>query len=130
MSKWRNWESCDSDEPTNFIEYPPEFLHSLNDSGLPPHELKLKKNCPVILLRNLNPAAGLCNGTRFGECCVTGLTFDFPYSGRDVTLPLFRGKCHVFGLFATRHVFGHFGTFLDVVPRFLKKRSSSLGPII
>ena len=32
--------------------------------GLPPHELKLKKNMPVMLLRNLDPRAGLCNGTR------------------------------------------------------------------
>ena len=31
---------------------------------MPPHHLKLKKNVPVILLRNLNPAEGLCNGTR------------------------------------------------------------------
>src|SRR6185503_16498762 len=30
----------------------------------PPHELKLKINCPVILLRNLDPNSGLCNGTR------------------------------------------------------------------
>ena len=39
-------------------------MHQINESGLPPHELKLKKNCPVILLRNINPAKGLCNGTR------------------------------------------------------------------
>src|SRR5664279_2998644 len=32
--------------------------------GLPPHLLKLKINCPVILLRNIDPANGLCNGTR------------------------------------------------------------------
>lgn len=29
-----------------------------------PHELVLKKDCPVILLRNIDPANGLCNGTR------------------------------------------------------------------
>ena len=29
-----------------------------------PHELKLKINCPVILLRNLDPNNGLRNGTR------------------------------------------------------------------
>ncbi|XP_062232801.1 ATP-dependent DNA helicase PIF1-like [Phragmites australis] len=50
------------DDPNNY--YPPEFLNSLTPNGLPPHILKLKVNCPVILLRNLDPANGLCIGTR------------------------------------------------------------------
>ena len=41
-----------------------EFLHSINSSSLPPGELNLKVGCPVILLRNLSPGQGLCNGTR------------------------------------------------------------------
>ena len=44
--------------------YPIEFLNNLNPPGLPPHSLKLKVNTPVMLLRNLNPSAGLLNGTR------------------------------------------------------------------
>ncbi|KAL4581000.1 hypothetical protein LXL04_017206 [Taraxacum kok-saghyz] len=32
--------------------------------GLPPHYLRLKVGCPVILLRNIDPGNGLCNGTR------------------------------------------------------------------
>jgi ATP-dependent DNA helicase PIF1 len=48
------------DDPNNY--YPSEFLNTPN--GLPPHVLKLKKNCPIILLRNIDPANGLCNGTR------------------------------------------------------------------
>ncbi|KAM6559734.1 hypothetical protein CsatA_028973 [Cannabis sativa] len=41
-----------------------DFLNTLTPNGLPPHELKLKKNCPIMLLRNINPSEGLCNGTR------------------------------------------------------------------
>ncbi|KAL4573478.1 hypothetical protein LXL04_020286 [Taraxacum kok-saghyz] len=33
-------------------------------SGLPPHYLRLKIGCPIILLRNIDPSNGLCNGTR------------------------------------------------------------------
>ncbi|XP_010686096.1 uncharacterized protein LOC104900380 [Beta vulgaris subsp. vulgaris] len=44
--------------------YPTEFLNTLCPGGMSPHELVLKENSPVILLRNLAPAAGLCNGTR------------------------------------------------------------------
>ncbi|XP_041009523.1 ATP-dependent DNA helicase pif1-like [Juglans microcarpa x Juglans regia] len=41
-----------------------DFLNTLIPNGLPPHELLLKKNCPIMLLRNVNPSEGLCNGTR------------------------------------------------------------------
>ncbi|XP_021728317.1 ATP-dependent DNA helicase PIF1-like [Chenopodium quinoa] len=44
--------------------YPTEFLNTLSPGGMSPHELVLKENCPVILLRNLAPASGLCNVTR------------------------------------------------------------------
>ena len=41
-----------------------DFFQNFNPPSLPPHLLTLKKNCPIMLLRNLNPAEGLCNGTR------------------------------------------------------------------
>ncbi|MGH9060520.1 MAG: DEAD/DEAH box helicase, partial [Acidimicrobiales bacterium] len=44
--------------------YPVEFLNSINPSGLPPHKLRLKKNMPVMLLRNLASAKEVANGTR------------------------------------------------------------------
>lgn len=44
--------------------FPIEFLNSVDLPGLPPHKLRLKVGCPVILLRNLDPERGLCNGTR------------------------------------------------------------------
>ena len=42
---------------------PNEYLNTITVPGMPLHETELKINCPVILLHNLNPYEGLCNGT-------------------------------------------------------------------
>ena len=47
------------------IMFPTEFLNSLSLSGMPEHELKLKVDTVVILLRNMDIKAGHCNGTRY-----------------------------------------------------------------
>src|SRR5436305_13841305 len=60
-------DSVDLSEDDNTSQpqvYSPEFLRSLKISSLLPGELKLKVGAPIILLRNLVPAQGLCNGTR------------------------------------------------------------------
>ena len=41
-----------------------EYLNSLTPSGFPPHSIDLKPGMPLVLLRNLNPRQGLCNGTK------------------------------------------------------------------
>jgi len=59
--------SADSVEDEDFVHqnlYPIEFLNTLTPSGTPPHKLVLKIGAPIILLRNINPTEGLCNGTR------------------------------------------------------------------
>uniref|UniRef100_A0A0A9ASL3 DNA helicase Pif1-like 2B domain-containing protein n=1 Tax=Arundo donax TaxID=35708 RepID=A0A0A9ASL3_ARUDO len=53
---------CAVDDHHNY--YPSDFLNGLTPNGLPPHILKLKINCHVILLRNIDPVNGHCNGTR------------------------------------------------------------------
>ena len=42
-----NHDWVDDDSANN---YPLDFLNSITPNGLPPHELKIKKHCPVILL--------------------------------------------------------------------------------
>ena len=44
--------------------FPTEYLQTLDISGLPHHNLQLKLDQAIILLRNISNARGLCNGTR------------------------------------------------------------------
>ena len=62
----RVFMSADSvkDNGEGELLYPVEHLNSINFSGLPLSKLKLKVGCPVMILRNLNPGEGVCNGTR------------------------------------------------------------------
>ncbi|XP_054289208.1 uncharacterized protein LOC129004674 [Macrosteles quadrilineatus] len=88
------YKSYDSikDEPEGALKFPPEFLNSIEISDLPPHQLRLKSNTIIMLLRNLDVSEGLCNGTRL---IVTALCPNIikakiitgEHSGRDVHIP-------------------------------------------
>ncbi|GJY34350.1 hypothetical protein Tco_0418819 [Tanacetum coccineum] len=62
--------SCDSIDKTergsaiDEAVFSPEFINGLKFSGVPNHRLALKVGVPIMLLRNIDQANGLCNGTR------------------------------------------------------------------
>ena len=44
--------------------YPPDFLNTVSPAGLTQHCLRLQVGAPIMLIRNLNRADGVMNGTR------------------------------------------------------------------
>eukprot|EP00966_Prymnesium_polylepis_P185965 4310422-Prymnesium_polylepis.1 len=56
--------SADFATPGDGYPVDTEFLNTLHVPNLPAHELTLKPRMPLILLRNIDPLRGLCNGTR------------------------------------------------------------------
>jgi hypothetical protein len=85
-----------SDEVVNQDDqrrYNIEYLNTLSPTGLPNHRLFLKVGMPLMLMRNLNPKMGLCNGTRLIfdkihknhllECSIVG----GQYNNRKVLIP-------------------------------------------
>ncbi|SGY53693.1 BQ5605_C006g03790 [Microbotryum silenes-dioicae] len=44
--------------------YTMEYLNTLNIPRMPLHAVRMKVGCTAMLLRNMDPGAGLCNGTR------------------------------------------------------------------
>jgi ATP-dependent DNA helicase PIF1 len=57
---------CKSDEehPVQGDWFTSEFLNDIKCSGIPNHRLTLKVGVPIMLMRNIDQAKGLCNGTR------------------------------------------------------------------
>ena len=96
-----------------FQPLPVEFLNSIPTAGLPLAHLKLKEGCPLMLLCNLDPSIGLCNGTRMRlirmkwhvlECHILGGRFKgntvfiprISLEPSDQELPGFRLRRHQF----------------------------------
>ncbi|CAN1812469.1 ATP-dependent DNA helicase PIF1 [Linum perenne] len=84
--------TTNSNTATLQLEYPLEFLNSLSFNGVPEHILDLKPYVTVMLLRNINPAAGMCNGTRIllthlGDYVLRGLIVGGNLEGTIVAIP-------------------------------------------
>ena len=80
-----------SDETGANLDLPTEYLHGITVAG-PIHRMVLKVGIPVILLRNLNPAGGLCNGTRLlttrlGRHVIEGKVLTGSHAGHTVFVP-------------------------------------------
>ena len=54
------WVEYDQD----VLRYNIEYLNTLYPRGFPRHIISLKPGMPLMLLRNINPKEGLCNGTK------------------------------------------------------------------
>jgi len=70
----------------------PEFLNTINASGLPRHKIRLKIGVPVMLLRNIDLKLGLCNGTRLiitrmGKFVLEGKVISGSNIGEKVFIP-------------------------------------------
>ena len=89
-------DSVHFDDPgmNNHQPYPMEYLNSLVSSSLPLAHLELKVGCPIMLLRNLDPKQGLCNGTRLKvlqikrwalKCSI--ISGDTKFAGKVVFIP-------------------------------------------
>ena len=64
LKTYHNVDEVDANTPDEQTLWPVDFLNSLTPSGMPPHELTLAPSALVMLLRNLDADAGLCNGVR------------------------------------------------------------------
>ncbi|XP_057451917.1 uncharacterized protein LOC130743706 [Lotus japonicus] len=66
----REYLSCDTpcrsdeDSEMNPEWFTSEFLNDVKCYGIPNHRILLKEGVPIMLIRNIDQVAGLCNGTR------------------------------------------------------------------
>ena len=69
-----------------------EYFNMIIILGMPVHKVALKINCPIILLRNLDPYEGLCNGTRLivtalSERVIEGQILTGIHAGKRAFIP-------------------------------------------
>ena len=83
-------EQTGEDDP--LLHYPPEYLNEINCSGLPLAKLELKVGCAIMVLKNLDAANGVCNGSRgiLSRCSNRVLEMELitgDFAGQKVFIP-------------------------------------------
>jgi ATP-dependent DNA helicase PIF1 len=104
-------DHVEQDDDDRF-QYTVEYLQSCNASGIPNSHLMLKVGAPVLLLRNMNPSQGFCNGTRMIVTRLQRYIIDVriasgPFKNKEARLPriLINSKESDFGFILQRRQF-------------------------
>ena len=93
LRSYRSVDTTDVNESESGIDQvPPEFLHAQSPPELPLSALDLKVGVPIMVLRNILPDQGLCNGTRMvvtklGNHCIQGRILGGEFDGQLRTIP-------------------------------------------
>nr|KYP55257.1 hypothetical protein KK1_001464 [Cajanus cajan] len=115
LGEERHLLSFDEVEGDTHNLYQQEYLHSITPGGFPPHNLKVKKYALLMLLRNIDPKAGLCNGTRllcrgFFMNMLDVEILTGHNAGKRSFLPRIKSEGQTIpnvGIYLPRHVFSH-----------------------
>lgn len=80
------------DEGEELDDLSAEFLQTLEPNGFPVSQLSLKIGAPIMLLRNLHPNEGMCNGTRLTVTrlhrdCIEGRILGGAWNGERRLIP-------------------------------------------
>jgi len=83
---------CDEEAGIDRQWITPEFLNDIKCSGMPNHRLCFKVGVPVMLLRNIDVASGLFNGTRLtivslGKNVITAQVVNGSHSSEMAYIP-------------------------------------------
>uniref|UniRef100_A0A0D2ZUB6 ATP-dependent DNA helicase n=1 Tax=Brassica oleracea var. oleracea TaxID=109376 RepID=A0A0D2ZUB6_BRAOL len=74
------------------LDYPVEYLNTINLPGFPQHKIYLKVNTPIMLIRNICQKKGQCNGTRMvllrlGHRVIKAKIISGSNTGDEILLP-------------------------------------------
>ncbi|DBA00296.1 TPA: hypothetical protein N0F65_001491, partial [Lagenidium giganteum] len=102
MKTYQSIDAVETQKGQDGALHQQEILNSINLPGIPPHKLTLKEGAPIMLIRNLNAAQGLCNGTglqvyRLSNKCIHATILTGTEKGNRVSIPrvtlISDGKC-------------------------------------